>query len=287
MFEWLKRKPPPNPTNPLAPSPGNPGQGTQVSLNFDNGARSWTEEVDLVSCLTEVLVNAGHDLSKEKSAVRLNSGLLIKPGFVDCRLNQRGATQSVTTIEVSHPSGIPGGVFEFQHSNGKDARHSVTRGFEDWTQLDLPVFVTSLVSKSDPCPCLQIEQPAEHGKPAWKRRIVLGPVSHYATDPAPAQEEEHPFCPCCLFTRSLEGFKPRIEDGQFYGIRLYAARDGSGEAAADCRLNGLDFEPGKRALIEYVKTWPPRGLEFRKQYVILQNPPVPGAAETASAKPDK
>jgi hypothetical protein len=65
--------------------------------------------------------------------------------------------------------------------------------------------------------------------------------------------------------------KPIILDGQFYGIRLFAMRGQDGTAGADCRLNGEDWEPGKNALIAYVNSWPDRGVEFRKQYVILQS----------------
>jgi hypothetical protein len=52
-------------------------------------------------------------------------------------------------------------------------------------------------------------------------------------------------------------------------------RDEHGQASADCRVNGQEFEPGKQALRNYVKTWPPRGVEFRKQYVIIQSRPIP------------
>jgi hypothetical protein len=64
--------------------------------------------------------------------------------------------------------------------------------------------------------------------------------------------------------------KPIIKDSRFYGIRLFAMRRQDGAAGADCRLNGEDWEPGKNALIDYVNLWPDRGVEFRKQYVILQ-----------------
>jgi len=37
----------------------------------------------------------------------------------------------------------------------------------------------------------------------------------------------------------------------------------------DCRINGLDWEEGRRALVEYVNTWPDLGVEYRKQYIVL------------------
>jgi hypothetical protein len=64
-----------------------------------------------------------------------------------------------------------------------------------------------------------------------------------------------------------------ISASAFYAVRLFAMRDTDGTASADCRINGEDWLAGKTALIDYVKTWPERGVEFRKQYVILQNQP--------------
>ena len=93
-------------------------------------------------------------------------------------------------------------------------------------------------------------------------------VAHYAESPAPAQDEEHPFCPCCLFTNSLDAFHGILRDGGYAAIRLYAARDANGEISADCRVNGEDYPAGQQALAEYVGTWPQRGFEFRKQLVI-------------------
>jgi hypothetical protein len=48
-------------------------------------------------------------------------------------------------------------------------------------------------------------------------------------------------------------------------------RDADGVPAADCRVNGRDFEPGAVALRAYAATWPAAGYEFRKQYVVLQS----------------
>jgi hypothetical protein len=58
------------------------------------------------------------------------------------------------------------------------------------------------------------------------------------------------------------------------GVRLFAMRGADGAAEADCRLNGEDWEAGKAALIKYVESWPDLGVEFRKQYVIIQDQPA-------------
>jgi hypothetical protein len=60
-----------------------------------------------------------------------------------------------------------------------------------------------------------------------------------------------------------------IEGTSFYGLRLFATRDGKGAKQADCRVNGNDWEKGAEALRKYVTTWPGTGFEFRKQYVVL------------------
>jgi hypothetical protein len=65
-------------------------------------------------------------------------------------------------------------------------------------------------------------------------------------------------------------FKDFIQRDEFFGLRLFAVRNPDGTAQADCRVNGEEWEPGKAALREYVQTWPDAGMEFRKQYVVLQ-----------------
>jgi hypothetical protein len=87
----------------------------------------------------------------------------------------------------------------------------------------------------------------------------------------PDDPEGHPFCPCCLLTNSFEAFRSLIEDDGFYGLRLFAARGGDDKPMADCRVNGDDWEEGAQALRAYANLWRPAGIEFRKQYVVLQS----------------
>ncbi len=110
-----------------------------------------------------------------------------------------------------------------------------------------------------------MEFPAEE----WYARVQHSHGTHRALSRTRSREEEHPFCPCCLFTNSHEAFKPIIESPGLFAIRLYAARDASGEPTADCRINGKEFEPGKAELRTYVAKWPDAGVEFRKQYVVV------------------
>jgi hypothetical protein len=279
MFDWLRRK---ASSLPLKTSPANPGRGSKISLAFTNGKRTWTEDVDLVLSMAEVLRSGSFAITTGKASVQLDSGLMLQPAIVSFKPLQPGGVQTVTTVEVSHAAGIPAGVFEFQHSTGDDTRQSVAKGFEAWMELDLPVFMDALRPKPEKCTFLELELPADGGTPARKRRVVLGPVSHLVSRAAEGQPEEHPFCPCCLFTNCGTVMKPKIHDGRFYGVRLFAMRGQDGAPGADCRLNGEDWEPGKNALVEYVKSWPHRGLEFRKQFVIIQTQPgvEPGPGPT-------
>ena len=49
---------------------------------------------------------------------------------------------------------------------------------------------------------------------------------------------------------------------------LFAALPGS-------RVDGHDYDDGKAALERYVRTWPERGYEFRKQLIFFQDWPLP------------
>jgi hypothetical protein len=177
---------------------------------------------------------------------------------------------------------IPAGVFEYQHSAGDNTADSIAKGLHQWVQTDFVALLEALRPKPHVCTMMEMDFPANDGKPARVRRAILGPVAHFMQHP-PAKPEpsgadggdeggdEHPFCPCCLLTRSFQVFKDFMEDDAFYGLRLYAARDENCAPQADCRVNGEDWEAGKEALREYAATWPPAGYEFRKQYVVLQS----------------
>jgi hypothetical protein len=78
------------------------------------------------------------------------------------------------------------------------------------------------------CMVMLMELAAEGDRPAMRRRVVFGPVAHFRQH-APEESSaggsdrrgqgdrevkgtpEHPFCPCCLLTHSIEAFKPLIE----------------------------------------------------------------------------
>lgn len=264
MFDWFKRN------APSGTSEANPAKGTSLSAAFTNGERTWTETVDLMSCISTVLKTGGHSHSVCKSWIELNSGLILRPGIASFKPLQKGGVQTVTTIEVGDTGRIPAGVFEYQHATGNDTRDSVSKGFESWMRLDLPVFLDAFRDKPELCTFMDFDSPAQGTSPARKRRVILGPVSHLVTRPAKNLSEEHPFCPCCLFTNTSIVFKEKVADDNFYAVRLFAMRDENGAAASDCRVNGQDWEDGKEALRQYVRAWPDRGVEFRKQYIVIR-----------------
>jgi uncharacterized protein DUF6348 len=275
MFGFWKKKTPPE------THPANPGIGVEARFAFANGDRSWTEKVDLVQLAESALKSFSHAVKREKSWLEHpESGYLLSPQLVGLEPLEAGGVRTVTTIQVNHPALVPQGVFEYQHSTGDNAEESIRSGFDQWVQTDFVPLLDARSSRPEACTMLQMEMPVKEGRPVRIRRAILGPVAHLQQNPPPQVESEscqrvkneaegeHPFCPCCLLTRSFEAFKELLDRDAFYGLRLYAARF-DGVPQADCRVNGEDWEPGAVALRKYAETWPEAGLEFRKQYVVL------------------
>jgi hypothetical protein len=203
------------------------------------------------------------------------SGFMILPQFVTLQPLSDGGVRTVTTLQINHPALVPDGVFEYQHSAGSTSAEAIAKGFDQWLQTDFVTLLDALQSEPESCTVWKMSFPAVDGKPARSRRVVLGPITHFMENlQNPAEinvPEDHPFCPCCLFTRSFDAFRNFAEGDGFYCIRLFAARDAEGIPQADCRVNGEDWEKGVQALCDYAKIWPAAGYEFRKQYVVLHN----------------
>jgi hypothetical protein len=248
----------------------------EAKVAFSTGNRSWTEKVNLVSLAAEVFKKLGYSVANEKTWLRhTDSGFQILPQLVGIQPLDQGGVRSLTTMQTNHPSLIPDGIFEFQHSAGDNIAESISKGFDQWVQTDFVSLLDALRPTVERCTALEMAFPAKDDKPARVRRAVLGPVAHFMQEPPGKAEEsapeEHPFCPCCLLTKTFEAFRDLIEADRFYGLRLFASRDTDGTPAADCRVNGEDWEEGAQALREYAKTWPAASYEFRKQYVVLQS----------------
>jgi hypothetical protein len=266
MFNWFRKTPEPPPTTKV-----NPGEGISIRTAFANGQRTWTEETNLIDCMAAALQTRGRKFSQHKSWLALDGGLVIQPRFVELQPQDDGGVQTVTTVECRWDGIIPGGVFEYQHSAGDNTREAITKGFDGWCNLDLPVLEDTRHTPPKECLAMEMDFPATDGQPARNRRVLLGPVSHYASaQRVEARDGSHSFCPCCLFSNISESLKPQVNSDGFHGIRLFALRRSDGKAEADCRVNGEDWPPGIEALIKYVGEWPDCGLEFRKQYAVIQ-----------------
>jgi hypothetical protein len=267
-MSWFSKKQAP----PLCP--GNPGVGTTAKVAFTRGHRHWSEAIDLVRSATRALQARGHAVSVEKEhLVHADSGFTIVPQLANLTILEGGGFQSVTTMQVNHPTLLPAGAFEYQHSTGDTVEQSIAAGLASWVQQDFVVLLDALQPKPTACTMMVMDFPAKDGKPGRRRRAVLGPVS-YARKNEPAAPEEHPFCPCCLLTNTFKSYQTLIEGDGFRCLRLLAMRGKDGTIGADCRIDGLDFEVGMEALRAYARTWPGTGFELRKQLVVLHSPPV-------------
>ena len=270
MFNWFRRKP--SGPAPVAPKPSadNPGKGTTMRAGFANGEKTWSDEVNVLECLVAVLRGKEIPTTSFSHWVEMENGIILQPQIVAMQPQEKDGVKTTTTIEASHPGIFPKGVFEFQHSIGNEMMDSVRKGFDSWVQLDWPVLTDAVTKGKASCMAMQMKREATQDQLAIARRFILGPTMHMVAKPQDAKTGEHDFCPCCLFTNSIDAFKPLFEGDAFYGIRLFAARDADGLIQADCRVNGRDYPAGQAALLEYVKKWPDRGFEFRKQYVAIK-----------------
>jgi hypothetical protein len=263
MLSWFRAKP--------KPLPANPGQGHELRAAFSNVERTWEESVDLVTCMRDALTSLGHACSAKRGWVELPDGLSVLPQVVSIHPLEGGGAKTVSTVQTSHDLLAPKGVFEYQHATGSDLKHSFADGFKGWAQLDLPVFLDALRQTAETCMFLSFGKAKEQRH--RHRRVVLGPTSHAVQQSGEQGEEDHPFCPCCLFTNCHAAFEDLLAAEHFCGIRLFAMRNAKGEIEADCRVNGEDWNVGKEALLKYGEEWPQRGFEYRKQYVAIQVAP--------------
>jgi len=264
MFSWFKKKKPEKPET----------YGQELNATFTNDEGSWEESVHLLDVLGEVMAEKGYELTRtEESLIDLATQFTLTPEFLSLDMGE-GALQTCTITTISHPDLIPEGLFEYQHSVGEDLADSIRRGFDMWEQVDYAVLKEAVPDKPESLTHMEMAFPA-----GGKRRILFGPVAHHVENRAAHEAgskcsedgEEHPFCPCCLFTSTFKAFRPQLESDGFFALRMYAARNERGGAEADCRINGHDHRPGMAELKKYVKTWPQAGFEFRKQYVVIRS----------------
>lgn len=266
MLSWFKKRAVYEPCVPEC----NPGIGSHASL-VHAGDVGRTERLDLVEILSGTL--SQHELrhSIQDRWLVLDKGLMLHPQRVSFELLDDGRVHTVTTVSVCHPVHMPSGLFEYQHTTAETATDAVAKGFDSWVRLDL---TTLREAVHDDCGerrlFVEFDVPGTVTAAPFKRRVIFGDTMHYVRNRDLRPEDEHPFCPCCLFTESSDAFKPLIESDEFVGLRLFASRSDPGDAQADCRANGVDWPDGAEALVRYAAGWRDRGLEFRKQYVVIR-----------------
>ncbi|MBN1427763.1 MAG: hypothetical protein JXB07_05210, partial [Anaerolineae bacterium] len=254
---------------PVKPE-GHEGMGTNGRIGFSNGEHSWEESFDLIEILNKVLQEHEVTTQHQNGWLVLNEGFYLRPEILAVQPLEAGGVSTTTTISIAHEQYAPQGLFEYQHAAGDDTNTALASGFKNWADLDLPVLLEAITNHLEACTAMDMQFPAPDQR---IRRAVLGPVFYMASREIEI-EEDHPFCQCCMLTHSFEAFKDLLASEGFFGIRLLALRNEEGDVSADCRVNGLDNEPGKELLIKYGQTWPDRGFEVRKQYVVVYTRPT-------------
>jgi hypothetical protein len=210
--------------------------------------------------------------------VVLESGTRIGCRFIESRPLNEGHVGTSTMTGVMHPERMPKGLGEYQHSTGETEDHSILEGLKTWVQTDLAAIELIVTDRVEDGYSLTMEFPKEDASLKF-RQAVFGGISHCAMEPG-VEAEEHPFCHCCLFTQCLEPLLNAVKGDELLGIRFFAVRNTDGALEADCRVNGEDFPPGVEALKAYAASWPDRGFEFRKQYVVVRTVDRPSRAAT-------
>lgn len=238
----------------------------------------------LMQALADVLLIEGIPFEWREAGLLLNSGMLLQAEPIESITLAEGRVRTCTKLHISHPDYFPQGISEYQHAMGASEAQSIAEGFRAWTQMDLIALTDA--TRETPIDCTVIEMSVVAGTDAdglaGFRQVVLGPVAHLATLAAPEPKEEHPFCPCCLFTESTAAFHDLLQSDQFLGVRLFVSRDSQGKLAVDCRVNGENFAAAQEVLTAYASGWPERGLEFRKQYLVMRS--VKRNAQSGSGK---
>jgi hypothetical protein len=231
----------------------------------------------LMQALADVLLLEEIAFEWRAPRLLLAGGLLLGAEAIESKALASDRVRTCTRIEVSHPVYFPQGIAEFQHAMGASEALSIAEGFRAWIKMDLVALLDATREVPKECTVIEMSVVAETatdgiaGSTAHFRQVILGPIGHLATLAAPEPKEEHPFCPCCLFTESTAAFHELLQTNRFLGVRLFVSRDSTGQLAADCRVNGVDFAPAAELLSAYASTWPERGLEFRKQYVVIRS----------------
>ncbi len=227
-------------------------------------------DASIKKILESAVWQAGYECHTTDEAIILPSGIKLHVELIEVVNVGPDKVRTCTKITAIHDTYFPNGLPEFQHAASNTTEHALLEGFSDWAKIDLIVLEDSVKPKPQHCTVMKMQLPSSAGAGVQVRQIILGPVMHLVTLPS-QKEEDHSFCPCCLLTRNFEAFRPLIACEDNMGIRFFVCRDKDGNPTADCRVNGEAFPEGVAQLIAYASTWPERGFELRKQYIIIRS----------------
>lgn len=254
---------------------GNPGRGCRFTAEHASDPTDSSGLYDLPEILGTVLSARDVPWTRRGDALEVD-GIAFLPQIVDFARGDDGRFQTTCTIEASHPTAFPHVTFEYQHAGADSVQAALESGFQGWASLDLPVYREYVTGELRECSELRLDGSSDGRFEGVERRVVLGPVVHWAQRAEEASsEDDHCFCPCCFVTKDMDAFEPLFRDTHVRAVRLYAHRDANGDRAADCRIDGTDWQQGAAALQDYARTWPERGFEVRKQLVIFGPPRRP------------
>ena len=253
-------------------------------VTIRHAGTSRTEAFDSADTLASVLDRREFVYDRSATAVRLReSELAMSPRVMGVYVLPDGRCQTVCTVTVRHATAFPDALFEYQHATARFVSGALAKGFAEWVDTDLDVLVEAVTGRVDRCTLLDVVVPATAGAPARVRRAFIGPVERRGPAREELPTEGAVFGPSLAITRSPEAFGRWIDKDDFVGVKLYGVRQADGTVGADCRVNGQEFEPGKAALRQYVRTWPGRGPRAEKQYVVIRNAePLATEGEPAS-----
>lgn len=210
-----------------------------------------------------------------------NNGYYLLPQLIDLYYDENDKLNLSATIQIHHKELFPEGIFEYIYpqTNENNIIDGLFSLFKTWVDLDWETL----------CDCLNPTDKSKYmsAKISFDeenkkvRQVYYGAVLSYPNidiedaktkgiDVEPYIDE---FCPCCLFTKSMEAFDNQIKDfNKNYAIRLFALKAPDGELDADCRVNGEEYPEAEKYLKEYAKTWKDCDIvKLRKQYVVIRN----------------
>ena len=255
-----------------------------TTVKTDMQDQSEPQAITLQQLLAHTLEELDISTQVQGERLVLENGLQLVAHDIKGEEQPDGSWRTSTVIEVYHPL-IEDVLFEYQHAAGDSQLASLQSGLKSWARMDLATLQDAVNDELE-YPFLGIGYTDDKTGAEYQRQVVLGPMSHYQEHtPEPAEpkahatndeddEDDHDFCPCCLFTNSMEAFTEALKGREFVGVRLFASRDSDGEVSADCRINGHDFPEALPYLTAYAQSWPQAGFELRKQYVVIRNKPA-------------